>query len=150
MLFNRDIEVRVPPDEVWIFLWDIERLADCVPGLYDVRVEEPQESYRARLKQKVGQFGVDFDVGVKVVEVDEPKFVKIQGRGRDQKMGAHLIGDLGLRLEPSDDGATTIHINADFSVLGRLAGLGHSTIVRKGEEMVREFAEAMRIELEAT
>ncbi len=38
---------------------------------------------------------------------------------------------------------------SDVAVLGKLGTLGHSIIVRKGDEVVGKFAEAIRAHLEA-
>jgi carbon monoxide dehydrogenase subunit G len=43
--------------------------------------------------------------------------------------------------------ATTLHLSADVTVLGKLGTLGHSVIIRRGEALVDQFATAIQMAL---
>ncbi len=58
MRFEREIRIGAPTAAVWAFLWDVPRLAACVPGASDVRVTEDGKRYTAVISDRVGPFKV--------------------------------------------------------------------------------------------
>src|SRR5689334_5561262 len=43
MRFSTEIVVARPPERVWAFLWDVERVAKCLPGCREARTVVPHE-----------------------------------------------------------------------------------------------------------
>ena len=68
MRFDQRIEVQRTVTEVWGFLWDIERLARCLPSCKEVREVEPQQRYAVVIEERVGPFKARFEMDVSVVE----------------------------------------------------------------------------------
>ena len=56
MRFEKRIEVQASPDEAWALLWEVDRLARCLPGCKEVQELEPRKKYAAVIEQRVGQF----------------------------------------------------------------------------------------------
>jgi len=127
MKFEKQITVSAPPDRVWGFLWDVERVARCIPGCREVRTEVPHQRYAAVVSERVGPFKVQFPMEIQVLEVDEPRRLKAQAAGRDAAMVSSLKVILEVTLERADTGSK-IMITSDTSILGKLGTLGHGII----------------------
>jgi hypothetical protein len=147
MRFERDIEIGRPAEQVWEFLWDVERVARCLPGCREARTVVPHERYAAVVGERVGPFTVKFPLEIQVLEVDTGRRLKAQAAGRDPAMGSSLRVMLDLALEPRGDGCI-VHLASDAAVLGKLGTLGQGIIQRKADQMMEQFAGAIRQALE--
>lgn len=143
MRFTRDIEIGRSPEQVWEFLWDVERVARCLPGCREARTLVPHERYAAVVGERVGPFTVTFPLEIQVIEVEEGRRLKAQAAGRDPAMGTSLRATLELSLEPRGDGCT-VHLVSDAAVLGKLGTLGQGMIQRKADQMMEQFAAAIQ------
>jgi uncharacterized protein len=147
--FAKDIVVQRPPERVWSFLWEVERVARCLPGCEDVRTVVPQQRYAAVVAERVGPFKVRFPLDIDVLEVDPGRRLKAQAAGRDPALGSSLRVTIQLELE-ARNGGSVVHIVSDAAVLGKLGALGQGMIERKAGEIMEGFAAAMREALEST
>jgi uncharacterized protein len=147
MKVEREIRVAAPPEAVWSFLWDVPRLAACVPGASDVRTVEAGKRYAAVVAEKVGPFKVRFPLDIEVLEVQPLHRLRARAGGRDAAVDGLVKVDLDVALAPAD-GGTALRLAADIAVLGKLGTLGHGVIVRKSTEIVDRFAGALRAQLE--
>ena len=148
MRFEKEIAVAASPDKVWAFLWDVERVAKCLPGCRDVRTVVPHERYEAVVGERVGPFKVQFPLDIQVLEADEARRLRAQATGRDAAMGSALKVMLDLQLEKTDTGSRLM-IVTETSIMGKLAALGHSVIQHKADGIMTQFAQAVQRELEA-
>jgi carbon monoxide dehydrogenase subunit G len=148
MRFEKEIAVAASPDKVWAFLWDVERVAKCLPGCRDVRTVVPHERYEAVVGERVGPFKVQFPLDIQVLEADEARRLRAQATGRDAAMASALKVMLDLQLEKTDTGSRLM-IVTETSIMGKLAALGHSVIQHKADGIMTQFAQAVQRELEA-
>ena len=148
MRFNREIEVARPPEDVWKFVWDVERVARCLPGCREARTIVPHERYAAIVGERVGPFTVTFPLEIQILEVEDGRRLKAQAAGRDPAMGSSLRVTLELALEPRG-GGSVIRLASDAGVLGKLGTLGQGVIQRKADQIMEQFAAAVRQALEA-
>ena len=139
-------EVKATPEAVWQLLWDLPRVAMCLPGCEKVEAVD-DSTYKARMVQKVGPFQVAMDIDLKVDEIVEGVRVTLSGSGKD-RMGNRLkLSKLSLELD-SSGAKTYVSYAIDYNLYGRLAALGSSVIKRKSEEMRAEFTRRLVSELE--
>ena len=117
MRFEKEIAVAAPPDKVWAFLWDVERVAKCLPGCRDVRTVVPHERYEAVVGERVGPFKVQFPLDIQVLEADEARRLRAQATGRDAALASALKVMLDLQLEKTDTGSRLM-IVTETSILG--------------------------------
>lgn len=147
MKFEKELTVGVPPDRVWAFLWDVERVTKCLPGCREARTVVPHERYECVVSERVGPFKVQFPLDIQVLEVEEHRRLKAQAAGRDSAMGSSLKVILDLTLEGTDSGSK-LKITSDTSILGKLGTLGYGIIQHKADGIMTQFADAVRRELE--
>jgi carbon monoxide dehydrogenase subunit G len=147
MHFEEKIQVPVSVEEAWDFLWKVERLAACLPGCKGVQELEPKKKYKAQVEDRVGPFGVHFDLDV-VVEASEPQeHVRLTAVGHDRRLGASQRIVLDVKLEASGPNDTVLNVEADVEILGKIATLGQFVVKRKVKEVVGRFTENVRMEL---
>ena len=148
MHFEQRVEVGATPEKVWEFLWDIERLARCLPGCEEVKEVEPHQRYAVTVGERVGPFKVRFEMDVQVVEQQPQKLVRLKAVGADKKMGASNRVELEVKLEELASGGTALDVVADIQVMGRIASLGQVMIKRKAQDVVEKFAKAIAEQLD--
>jgi carbon monoxide dehydrogenase subunit G len=147
MEFTREIAVTRAPEQVWAFLWDVQRLARCIPGCQSARVIEPHARYEAVVGERVGPFKVTFPLDIEVLETQAPRRLRAKATGRDASVGSSLQLQLDMTIEPGAS-HTLLRLRADVAVLGKLAALGHGMIRRKADEVMDRFAQALQRELD--
>lgn len=148
MTFEQEIMVEAPREEVWAFLWEVDRVARCLPGCREVRTLVPHQRYEAVVSERVGPFKVQFPLEIEILEAEAPTHLRAQAAGRDASMGSSLRATLDLRIEGQGAGSRLV-IHSDVAILGRLGTLGHGIIQPKAEGIISQFAEALRRELQA-
>ena len=148
MRFEERVEVPTGKADVWRFLWDVERVAKCMPGCQEVREVSP-ERYEVVIEERMGPFKIRFDMEVEVLERREEELVRLGVQGSDRKLGTSSRGELEVHLEGLDSGSTALDIAADIQVTGKVASLGQAAIKRKAQDVVQKFAEALAAELQA-
>jgi hypothetical protein len=146
---EREIRIGAPRAKVWDFLWDVPRLAACIPGASDVRAIEEGKRYAAVVADKVGPFRVKFPLEIEVLEAQAPERLRARAGGRDTAVDGLVKVELDVALTDVE-GGTGFRLAADIAVLGKLGTLGHSVIVRRGNDIVDRFAAAVRAQLEKT
>lgn len=144
---EREVSIKAPREAVWDFLWDVPRLAACIPGAKEVRTVEDGKRYAAVVSEKVGPFKVQFPLEITVLEVDPPARLRARAGGRDAAVDGLVKVDLDVSLR-AVEGGTALGLRAEIAVLGKLGTLGHSVIVRKGTDIVDRFAASVRAQLE--
>ena len=148
MRFEERIEVKAPAEDVWGLLWDIERLARCLPGCEAINELEPRRKYAAVVVERIGPFQARFGLELSVTKVDPERFVQLEVTGKDRKLAASMRGVMEARLERTGDEGTVLDIIADVQVTGKIAGLGQVVIKRKSRDVIGRFAQAITAELD--
>lgn len=147
MRFEKQVEINAPRSEVWRFLWDVKQLASCVPGCREAHTVEEKKRYTARVGEKIGPFKVEFPLDIEVLEADEPGRLMVRASGKDSMVGSAIKVDLIVDLAEAGSG-TDLRVTVDVNIFGKLGTLGHGMIKRRADEIVGQFADAIRQRLE--
>ena len=95
--------VRATPQRTWELLFDLPRVARCLPGCEDIHALD-ETTYRARMAQRVGPFQVAMDLDLKVGEVAEGRRVVVTGGGKDRMGNTMRLDRLAMELQPRSAG----------------------------------------------
>lgn len=147
MQFAKEVEILVPKEKVWNFIWDVDRFIACVPGCKDAKTLEAGRLYSATIVEKVGPFRVEFPTTIEVLEREELSRIKARASGADNKIGSRMKLELAVNLREERD-KTVLGFVAEVDILGKLAALGHGIIRRKADQVLDEFAQAVKKRLE--
>jgi carbon monoxide dehydrogenase subunit G len=145
--FSKEVEILAPREKVWNFIWDVDRFIACVPGCKEAKTIEAGKLYAATMVEKVGPFRVEFPTTIEVLEREELAHIKAQASGADNKIGSRMKLSLDVKLQDRDE-KTVLSFVAGVDILGKLAALGHGIIKRKADQVLDEFAQAVKQRLE--
>ncbi|HEY5901568.1 MAG TPA: carbon monoxide dehydrogenase subunit G [Anaerolineales bacterium] len=138
--------IRAPREQVWDFLFDIQKLGQCVPGVESVeKIDE--RTYRGRLALRVGPIRSEFGGTVLLTEVQAPERIAGVVEGDDRSSAssvkANFTGTLG-----EVEGGTQASFILDVNLRGRLAQFGGPVIAATAKKLTADFARNMRAQLE--
>jgi carbon monoxide dehydrogenase subunit G len=142
-VFEEEFTVDAPPDAVWDFLLDPERVAPCLPGCESVEVQNAT-TYKVRLTVKVGFLSTTQNLKVDIVESDRPRHLVSVARGEDRKLASQVEVRNTLDLSPASAGATLVRYRSDVRVLGRLGSVGDAVMKVKAKQVAADFAANVR------
>lgn len=127
---EKTFDVEQPPEEVWAFLVDPERVVDCLPGARLLE-EVDERTYRGEMGMKLGPIGVTFSGTIRFDRLDEEaREVEMSGEGEDEKGSGSVKMHMESRLEPLDEGGTRVSVSQSINLSGRLASFGRGGIVQ--------------------
>lgn len=138
MRVAREVVVEATPEALWGLLWDVPRMAACVPGCTEAQEVTAHRMYRARMAQKVGPISLSVPLAVEILTAEPPRHLALSASGRDPVVGADIMMRVTLDCAPDGRG-TRLRIGAEGQVLGKLGALGHGVIERKAAEAMDEF-----------
>jgi carbon monoxide dehydrogenase subunit G len=145
--FEKEVEILASREKVWNFIWDVDRFIACVPGCKEAKTIESGKLYSATMIEKVGPFRVEFPTTIEVLEREELTRIKAQASGADNKIGSRMKLSLDVKLREQGE-KTVLGFVAGVDILGKLAALGHGIIKRKADQVLDEFAQAVKKRLE--
>ena len=147
MKFQGNLSIARPVEKVWEFLWDIEKLASCIPGCEGVKTIKNREKYELTVKDSVGPITVHFELLAEVKKLEPLKRIEIALEGKDFKAGGvRQTMTLVLTAKGSD---SEIDFETDVNVFGRLGTLGYPFVKKKAETVINEFSENVKSAIEA-
>jgi carbon monoxide dehydrogenase subunit G len=135
MIVSGEMTLASPPPELWAVLSDPARLAQALPGVGEVSVEDDRRfSAVAHPVTALGETRVAMDF--EIVEQRPGEFVRIAGLGSS---GENLVSlSIALELQPAGE-QTRASWNAEIQLRGVLASL----LQRGIGELLREQVEAV-------
>ena len=108
MRATRELLVETPPEALWPLLWDVPRMAACLPGCTDAQEVTPHQRYRARMTQKVGPISLSVPLDVEILAAEPPHHLALSARGRDPLVGAEISMRVTIDCEPAGAGRATL------------------------------------------
>ncbi len=139
MRFEERLRVPVAPTAAWDFLWDVPRVAACLPGCVGVDEVERQKSYRARFEDRIGPYKTSFELNVVVEDVQLGERIRLSATGQDRRLAISQKVILDVALHGTGPSETVLDVQADIEILGKAATLGQFAIKRKAQDVVGRF-----------
>lgn len=131
--------VKVPIEEAWVTLTDVELIAPCLPGAQLQEIEG--DTYRGIVKVKVGPILATFKGEATFVERDEvahKAVLKAKGRETGGKGNADAL----ITAQLYDEGATTrVNVLTDLNITGKVAQFGRGALADVSSKLLAQFVE---------
>ena len=140
MEIDKTLILPAPPQRVWALLLDPQAMARCVPGMQSVQVVTADE-YTAEMVTKVSFITARMKLRTRIVERDEPRFLRAEGTGEDSGVASSLKQTTEMYLEPLPDGQSQLRLKVRVDVVGRLATFGLSALKTKADRLWDEFGQ---------
>lgn len=146
--FNHAFEVEARPEQVWSFLWDIEAMANCIPGCEEVATLEEKKSYKASMRRKVGPFLVRMAVDLAIAESEPNRRIVVESTGRDTKLRSELNQRVTIQLSEAGDSGSRVEIETEFQLSGVLATLGWTLLSGHIHSELDQFVDTVKARIE--
>lgn len=143
---STEIEIAVPPAEVWAVVMAPDRFAEWVTIHRGVKLLTPDPAARgARMDQDMQMHGVNFKVRWSLEQVRAPSFAEWKGRGP-----AFSRALIRYQLEPTSADTTRFIYTNEFSTPGGpLADFANRLVIgHSSEHEARESLERLKALLE--
>lgn len=144
---SKTFAVKAPPQRVWEFLTDPERVAKCLPGAA-ITGKLDEKTWSGTMTVKLGPVTSSYKGKVAFEKLDAAaRTAEIVASGADTKGK----GGADLRMTSTlaeRDGACEVTTASRVNVTGILAQMGRGMIQDVSDQMFRTFSENVRKELE--
>ena len=147
MQIENSFEVGAPPDRVYAFLLDVNRVVGCVPGAELSEVVDPS-TFKGKVKIKVGPVTVAYAGTARIAERDEvARTATLEGEGRETTGPGNARAKANMRVEESGAGSR-VTVSTDFTVAGRVAQFGRGLMEDVSKSLVAQMAACIKSQLE--
>jgi carbon monoxide dehydrogenase subunit G len=145
---ENSFQVGAPPDRVYAFLLDVNRVVGCVPGAELSEVVDPN-TFKGKVKIKVGPVTVAYAGTARIVDKDDAsRTATLSGEGRETTGPGNAKAQATMRVL-EDGGGSRVDISTDFTVAGRVAQFGRGLMEDVSKSLVAQMADCIKTNLEA-
>lgn len=138
MRFSNEISVDAPPDELFAFMSDPEKVVTCLPGAsVDGR---DGDDWRGSMTMKVGPIKASYQGTLRFLELDSGARRAVLRARADEASGQ---GQAEARITSSveeRDGASCLRMETDLQVRGKVAQFGRGAMEKVAGRMLERFA----------
>lgn len=138
MEIEKTLQLAAPPARVWALLLDPNAMGACVPGMESIEVISEDE-YVAVMKVKISFISARFKLKTRIVERDEPRYLRAEGTGEDTSVASSLKQVSEMWLAETEGGGTELRMKVKVDVLGRMGTFGLGVMKTKADRLWDEF-----------
>jgi carbon monoxide dehydrogenase subunit G len=147
MRIENEFNVSTPPDRVYAFLLDVNRVVTCLPGAELSEVVDPS-TFRGKVKIKVGPITVAYNGTARIAERDEANRVAtLEAEGRETTGPGSARATARMSVFDTA-GASLVRLETDFMVAGRIANFGRGVMEDVSKRLVAQMADCIKANLE--
>ncbi len=150
MKLENSFVVPLPPEDSWVLLNDVERVAPCLPGAELLEARDDQ-TYVGKVSVRLGPVLLGFKGTVSYLEVNaEELSVRASAKGQEQKGRGAASAEVRFRITP-EPGGSLVSIQTDLNLAGSIAqyARGGTLVQTAAQLIIDEFAKNLKAELEA-
>jgi carbon monoxide dehydrogenase subunit G len=147
MQIENEFEVTAPPDRVYAFLLDVNRVVTCMPGAELSEVVDPT-TFKGRVRIKVGPITVAYNGTARIADRDEASRVAtLEAEGRETTGPGSARASARMSVEEAS-GGSRVRLVTDYTVAGRIANFGRGVMEDVSKRLVSQMADCIKANLE--
>lgn len=148
MQLENSFAVAAPPDRVFAYLLDVNKVVGCVPGAELSEVVDPT-TFKGKVKIKVGPITVAYSGTARIVDRnDAARAAAIEAEGRETTGPGSARAKATMSVV-ADGAGSTVKILTDYNVAGRVAQFGRGVMEDVSRRLVGEMAACIKANVEA-
>lgn len=148
MQIENEFDVSAPPDTVFAFLLDVNRVAGCMPGAELSEVVDPT-TFKGKVKIKVGPITVAYNGTARIVEKDEATHVAVlEATGKETTGPGSANATARMSVVGNGSGGSTVKLATDYTVAGRVANFGRGVMEDVSRRLVSQMAACIKEQVE--
>jgi uncharacterized protein len=145
---TNEFTVHTPIQHAWELLTDLPAIAPCMPGAVLTGVEG--DTYKGKVKVKVGPVISEFAGTARFVEKSDADYrAAIDAKGRDARSAGQAAAVVTAVLHPAGDDSTTVSVDTDLKITGKLAQFGSGMIKEVSTKLLAQFVANLEAKLAA-
>lgn len=146
-VFDESFAVTAPIGKVFAMFGDIERVADCLPGVA-LTGTPTADHVEGLIRVKLGPISAAFRGAARIERDPTTMSGRIVGTGGDQRSRSSTQGEIRYRLVPIDATATRVELSIGYSLRGILAQIAREGLVRNlAARLTAAFAQNLERQL---
>ncbi|MHA6796321.1 CoxG family protein [Pseudonocardia bannensis] len=139
MRLREEFEVPEPVSTVWDFFSRTDQVAQCLPGVEDVAVADP-DNVTVRATQSLGPMTATFDAKVRITDRVPQQAIRFTTTGRSVRGAVgNVRADIEAQLHPGAQG-TRIVVDADIALAGAIGSVGQKVVAKQASKVTAAFA----------
>jgi carbon monoxide dehydrogenase subunit G len=148
MQLENSFSVGAPPERVFAYLLDVNKIVGCVPGAELAEVVDPT-TFKGKVKIKVGPITVAYNGTARIADRDDANHsATLEAEGRETT-GPGSARAKALMSVTADGAGSTVKIVTDYSVAGRVAQFGRGVMEDVSRRIVNDMAACIKANVEA-
>jgi len=148
MQLENSFSVGAPPDRVFAYLLDVNKIVGCVPGAELSEVVDPN-TFKGKVKVKVGPITVAYNGTAKIADRnDSDRTATLEAEGRETTGPGSARAKAHMSVLPEGAGSV-VKIVTDYSVAGRVAQFGRGVMEDVSRRIVNDMAACIKSNVEA-
>ena len=148
MQLENSFQVGAPPEKVFAYLLDINKVVGCVPGAELTEVVDPN-TFRGKVKIKVGPITVAYNGTARIAERDEAqRSATISAEGRETTGPGSARASATMTVHAAGEGSR-VEIVTEYHIAGRVAQFGRGVMEDVSKRLITEMANCIQANLEA-
>jgi carbon monoxide dehydrogenase subunit G len=148
MQLENSFTVQAPPERVFAYLLDVNKVVGCVPGAELSEVVDPT-TFKGKVKVKVGPITVAYSGTARIAERDDTKrSATLEAEGRETTGPGSARAKAFMSVDAEGSGSV-VKILTDYSVAGRVAQFGRGVMEDVSRRIVNEMAGCIKANVEA-
>src|SRR5712671_7762737 len=148
MQLENSFAVGAPPDKVFAYLIDVNKVVGCVPGAELSEVVDPT-TFKGKVKIKVGPITVAYSGTARIVDRDDTQHrATLEAEGRETTGPGSARAKALMSVDP-DGAGSTVKIVTDYNVAGRVAQFGRGVMEDVSRRIVNDMAACIKANVEA-
>jgi carbon monoxide dehydrogenase subunit G len=148
MQLENSFSVGAPPERVFAYLLDVNKIVGCVPGAELAEVVDPT-TFKGKVKIKVGPITVAYNGTARIADRDDSKHsATLEAEGRETTGPGSARAKAFMSVE-ADGAGSIVKIVTDYSVAGRVAQFGRGVMEDVSRRIVNDMAACIKANVEA-
>lgn len=140
MTFTQSCSIAASREAVWDFLMDMQNIADCLPGVEDVR-QVDAETYDGTLRVKMGPIALALQGTIHVEARDREQWHgAMRAEAKDRKLGGGIRARMDMDLLEKGAAETEMRVTLETHVLGKIGEFGQPVMRKRADAMLQDFA----------
>src|SRR5881409_1212116 len=148
MQLENSFQVSAPPDKVFAYLLDINKVVGCVPGAELTEVVD-ESTFKGKVKVKVGPITVAYSGTARIAERDESeRMATLSAEGRETTGPGSARASAQMRVQTAGE-HSLVTITTEYHVAGRVAQFGRGVMEDVSRRLIQEMATCIQADVEA-
>jgi carbon monoxide dehydrogenase subunit G len=149
MQLENSFSIGAPPERVFAYLLDVNKIVGCVPGAELAEVVDPT-TFKGKVKIKVGPITVAYNGTARIAERDDAHHsATLEAEGRETTGPGSARAKAVMSVE-ADGAGSVVKIVTDYSVAGRVAQFGRGVMEDVSRRIVNDMAACIKANVEAS